>query len=168
MKTTSQNEVFIERVFNASVELVFEAWTNPAKLMQWYAPNPCTISFAKLDVKQGSEYLSCVHIPGGKECWCIGNYLKVEKNKQLVFTMAVANEKGERITAVEAGMDAQWPDETTLTVNFESLGHKTKITLLQTVNEELAKKTGAYPSWLIMFDQLESQLPINMQSDLTK
>ena len=50
-KLTRVNEVFIEESFNASVEKVFSAWTDPAKLMQWYAPEGCTISFKKIDIK---------------------------------------------------------------------------------------------------------------------
>jgi hypothetical protein len=45
-----------------------------------------------------------------------------------------------------------------LTLTFEDLGAKTKLTLHQTVSEELAKRTGAYPSWLSMFDRLDREL----------
>ena len=42
----------IERMFDAPRERVFDAWTQPELLMQWYAPRGCTIKLAKLP---GSE-----------------------------------------------------------------------------------------------------------------
>lgn len=154
-----KNEVLITRIINAPRELVYKAWTKPEHLMQWYAPTGCTIRFAILDIRKGGTYHSCITIPGGKECWCVGEYLEIIPNEKIVQTMAVGDEKGNRISAIDAGMDKDWPDETTLTVTFEDAPEgKTKITLHQTVNEDLAKRTGAHPSWLIMLDLLEELL----------
>ena len=78
--------------------------------------------------------------------------------ERLVFTMAVADEQGRLIEPTGAGMDPDWPRETVVTVTFSELDGKTRLTLHQTVSEALARKTGAYPSWLQMFDRLESEL----------
>ncbi len=51
----NNNEVFIEETFNASVEKVFSAWTDPEKLMKWYAPDGCTIYFKKIEIKTGDN-----------------------------------------------------------------------------------------------------------------
>ena len=40
-----EKELFITHLFNAPRELVFEAWTDPEKLIHWYAPDGCTIEF---------------------------------------------------------------------------------------------------------------------------
>jgi hypothetical protein len=40
------------------------------------------------------------------------------------------------------------------TVTFESFGQRTKMTIHQTVDEEKAKETGAYQSWIKMFNKL--------------
>ena len=52
----SNKEVLIEETFNASVERVFNAWTDPQKLMQWYAPDGCTIHFKELEIKTGGRF----------------------------------------------------------------------------------------------------------------
>ena len=51
-------------------------------------------------------------------------------------------------------MDPDWPLETVVTVTFVPKGSRTVLTLHQTVSESLAKRTGAHPSWLQMFDRL--------------
>lgn len=152
-------QVLITRVFNASREAVFKAWTDPASLSRWYAPVGCAVRFLKLDVRTGGSYHSCISNPAFGECWCTGIYQEVTAPHRLVFTAVMANEKGEEISAAKAGHDARWPQQTTVTVTFtEEPGGKTKVTLHQTVSESLAKHTGAYPSWLQMLDRLETDV----------
>ncbi len=152
------DEVLITRLFNAPREKVFEAWIKPEILVKWYAPKGCNIRFPEINVHEGGSFHSCITTPGGYECWCKGTYHEIVEAERLVFSMAVSDEYGNLITAVEAGMDPEWPNETTVTLTFEDVNGQTKLKLHQTVSESLAKRTGAYPSWLQMFDILESQL----------
>jgi len=155
----AEPQVFISRVFDAPPELVFRSWTDAVQLPLWFAPHGCSVSFRQLDIRSGGSFHSCIRTPDGYECWCIGEYREVVTNERIVFTMAVANAAGERMEPTAVGMDPNWPRETIVTVTFEEEGDKTKLTLRQTVNEALAKKTGAHPSWLQMLDRLAEQLP---------
>lgn len=158
----SKNEVFIEETFNASVERVFDAWTDPEKLMKWFAPNGCTVSFKKLEAKPGGVFHSCISNSDYGDCWCIGEYKEVIPNKKLVFSMNNADENGNLIDPKSIGMDKDWPGITLVTVTFEDSNGKTKLTLHQTVDMDLAKKTGAYPSWLQMLDNMQTLLDQNL------
>lgn len=155
---TVKDQIRITRIFDAPRELVFKAWTDPEQLLKWYAPTGCIITFPQIDVKEGGTFLSCIVTPDGKECWCKGTYREVVYPERIVHTMGVSDEDGNLISAEQAGMDPDWPEETTLTITFEELDGKTRLTLHQTVSETLAKRTGAYPSWLIMFDRLDALL----------
>lgn len=154
----SKNEVFIEELFDASVERVFDAWTDPEKMMKWFAPNGCTVSFKKLEAKPGGVFHSCISNSNYGDCWCIGEYKEVIPNKKLVFSMNNADENGNLIDPVSIGMDKDWPGITLVTVTFEDVNGKTKLTLHQTVDMDLAKKTGAYPSWLQMLENMQAFL----------
>ena len=157
METQTQ-QVNITRIFNAPVQAVFNAWTKVSALEKWYAPPGCTIKYKTFDFSKNGKFHSCVIIPDGKKCWCIGSFLEIIPSQKIVFTMAVANEKGELISSLEAGMDTKWPAETIVTITFTPQGNKTIMTLEQTVSESLAKRTGAYPSWLLMFNLLDELL----------
>jgi uncharacterized protein YndB with AHSA1/START domain len=154
----TDREVLITRVFDAPRDLVFQAWTDPEHLQRWYAPRGCTIRFAALDLRQGGTFHSCIHTPDGHDCWCKGTYLEVAAPERIVYTMAIADQHGNLLGPVEAGMDSDWPRETTVTVTFAEVGGQTKLTLHQTVSEELAKRTGAHPSWIEMMDRLAEDL----------
>ncbi|KIX20209.1 ATPase [Flavobacterium sp. 316] len=152
------DEVFIEETFNASIEKVFEAWTDPEKLMKWYAPDGCTIIFKKIEVENGGKYHSCISNPQYGDCWCIGEYKEVIPHSKIVFTMINADENGNPINPTEIGMDSNWPGRTLVTVTLTEENGKTKLQLRQTVSQELAKKTGAYPSWLQMLNNMQTLL----------
>ena len=157
----NNKEVFIEETFNASIERVFNAWTDPEKLMKWYAPDGCTIYFKKIEVKTGGQFHSCISNPQFGDCWCIGEYKEVLPNTRIVFTLINADENGDRINPADIGMDPHWPGETLVTVTLKEENGKTILQLRQTVAAELAKKTGAYPSWLQMLNNMQVMLHQN-------
>lgn len=152
------NEILISRRFEAPREVVFQAWSDPQALEQWYAPQGCTIRFLKLEFWKGGELHSCIRTPSGYECWCVGKYLDIQRPERIVFTMASATAEGKRAEPQQLGMDPEWPAETVVTVTFAEEGCGTRLTLHQTVSEALAKKTGAYPSWLQMLDRLAEEV----------
>lgn len=148
----------LTRTFNAPRDTVFAAWSNADALKQWYAPQGCTLSYAKVDFREGGTMHTCIQSPSGP-CWVIGKFLEVVKPSRIVFTSALSDENGGPAPSSAAvGKDPEWPLETVITVTFEAQGERTRMTLHQTAPEDVAKRTGAYPSWLSMFDRLEGLL----------
>jgi len=154
----TDREVLITRTFAAPRDLVFRAWTDKEQLLRWYAPTGCRIEFRSLESRVGGKFHSCIHIPDGSACWCIGEYLEVDPPSRLAFTMRMADEHGNAVSSAAAGKQSEWPEVTTVTVTFEEVSGQTKLTLHQTVSEELARRTGAYPGWLNMLDRLAGEL----------
>lgn len=148
----------IERTFDAPRELVFEAWTKPEYLLQWYAPHGCTFRLVELDARPGGKFHFCIHNPSFGDCWCIGVYREIARPERIVYTLATADSAGNEIDPVQAGHDPRWPRKTLVTVTFADVRGSTKLTLEQTVSEALAKHTGAHPSWLQMLDRLAALL----------
>lgn len=157
---TAAKDVRITRVFDAPRDLVFRAWVDPVHLLRWYAPDGCLLTACSLDVRPGGSYHTCIRTPDGTECWCKGVYQEVVRPERLVFTMHLSDATGAFVEPAQTHLASfpDWPREMTVTVTFEDLSGKTKLTLHQTVQEELARRTGAYPSWLQMFDRLAGEL----------
>lgn len=160
-KHINKNEVFIEETFNVSAEKVFSAWTDPEKLVKWYAPDGCTIRFNKIEIKTGGQFHSCISNPQFGDCWCIGEYKEVTPNTKIIFTLINADEKGNPMNPAEIGMSPDWPGETLVTVTFTEENGTTRLQLRQTVAQELAKETGAYPSWLQMLNHMKTLLSLS-------
>lgn len=148
-------QVEITYTFNYPRSLVFNAWTNAAYLKEWFAPHGCSIEFKKLDIVEGGSFHSCISNPEFGDCWCIGVYKEIKPPEKIVYTLINADENGSPIDPVSIGMDAEWPGETLVTVSFSETDGRTTVKLKQTVSETVAKKTGAYPSWIQMLERLE-------------
>ena len=152
--------VVIERVFAAPRELVFEAWTRPEYLLQWFAPHGCTLQFTRIDVRPGGGFHSCIQTPSFGDCWCVGAYREIVRPERIVFTMATADGAGNEIDPVKAGHDPRWPRETLVSVTLADVRGATRLRLEQNVLESLAKQTGAHPGWLQMLDRLAEQIAV--------
>src|SRR5688572_6492678 len=159
VKESRSEEVLITRIFNASREDVFKAWTSVDALARWFAPNECTIEFKKFEFRNGGKFHHCIHNPHVHDCWCIGTFREIIEPEKIIYNIAISDKDGNPAQPSDMGMDPDWPAETTVTVIFEDIDGRTKLTLKQAVDTELAKRTGAYPSWLQMLDRLEEQLP---------
>jgi uncharacterized protein YndB with AHSA1/START domain len=155
---STKKELLISHLFDAPRELVFKAWTDPGQLVQWYAPDGCSIEFKSIDVRENGSFHSCIHDPVHGDCWIKGVYKEVVFPEKLVFSMELSNEAGTDVGSLEAGKPEDWPEEILTTVSFSSIGNQTKLTLHQTVAEEIAKQTGAYQSWIKMFNRLNGLL----------
>jgi len=65
-ESRANRELRITKTLNAPVELVWEAWTNPAYIVDWWAPAGFTTSVHKMNVAVGEEWLLTLHGPDGK------------------------------------------------------------------------------------------------------
>jgi uncharacterized protein YndB with AHSA1/START domain len=64
---TSDRELLITRKLNAPVELVWEAWTNPEHIANWWGPNGFTTTISKMDMQHGGEWNLVMHGPDGTD-----------------------------------------------------------------------------------------------------
>ncbi len=58
MKTEpKKHDLVITRLFDAPVELVWKAWTEPEFVMQWWGPNYFTCPSAAIDFREGGTFV---------------------------------------------------------------------------------------------------------------
>jgi len=111
------------------------------------------------DFREGGEFRYRIREPDGSGCLCSALFTEVVAPERIVYTMGFSDEQGRFVTARSVGADPDWPDRTTVTVTFVEQNGRTTMTLHQTVPESVAKRTGAYPSWVEMLERLAEQLP---------
>lgn len=82
------NTVTITREFGADPELVWEAWTNPEILDQWWAPKPWMSKTKYMDFKVGGRRFYAMVSPEGQEHWSVQEYTSI--NPKTHFRMLSA------------------------------------------------------------------------------
>lgn len=154
-----KRQVLIERTFAASRDEVYQAWLDAERLERWFAPADCRFEVLKMDARTGGTFHWVVRDPKHGDCYTCGEFLDIAPGERIVFSWSNADEKGNPSKLAALSKDGEWPDLMTVTVSFADDGKGgTRLSLAQTVLESLAKKTGAYPSWLSMLDKLEREL----------
>lgn len=128
-KPASGGDLVMTRVFDAPRELVFRAWTDPQLAMRWWGPIPFTSPVCRMDPRVGGKYLLCMRSPDGKDFWSTGVYKEVKPPERLVMTDSFSDEKGNIVPASHYGMKGEFPLERIVSVTFEDMGGKTKMTI---------------------------------------
>ena len=79
-KEIAKDSVFIETTIHASVEKVWEAWTEPGVIMKWFGSDPKgEVLSAKLDVRPGGRFEVAFKDSDQTEHTCNGIYNEIEK-----------------------------------------------------------------------------------------
>jgi uncharacterized protein YndB with AHSA1/START domain len=79
--------LILKRRLKASPEDVYAAWTDPAKLKQWFRPGSGPVlPGTELDVREGGHYTIAVRGEDGEEHRVSGSYREVVPGRKLVFT----------------------------------------------------------------------------------
>src|SRR5262249_9119289 len=76
------------RTFDAPARFVFEAWTKPELLKQWWVPKSIgmTLASCEADVRAGGTYRFVFGLEGSKTMAFFGKYLEVIPHARLVWT----------------------------------------------------------------------------------
>jgi uncharacterized protein YndB with AHSA1/START domain len=156
MASTENNKeaLVITRIFDAPRELAWKAWTEPEQAMQWWGPKNFTAPVIKINLRRGGKYLSCMRGPDGKDYWSTGVYREIVPMERIVLTDSFADEKGNTVPASAYGMPGDWPLELLVTVTFENLGGKTKMTLRHEGVPAGALREQCAAGWNQSFDKL--------------
>lgn len=88
MENQSNPQARVTRRMSASPETVFDAWVNPERIRQWFAPGMGEMVRVETEAKVGGRF-SFVQRRGGEEIDHTGEYVVVERPGHLAFTWGV-------------------------------------------------------------------------------
>lgn len=91
--------VFITREFNASQDLVWDAFTKAELLDQWTAPAPMTAKTKYMNFEVGGKRFYAMVSPDGKEMWSLQKYTSIspKTNFKMYNSFADENENPEPV-----------------------------------------------------------------------
>ena len=154
----------ISRVFDAPRDLVWQCFTDPERMKEWWRPKGCTVVASNMDFRVGGTYLGAMRDPGGNIMWGKFVYREITPPTKLVWAHSFSNEAG---GITRHPLSATWPLELLTTVTLEEQPDgKTKVTLvwspLNASPEELQTFDAARDSmrggWGGTFERLDAYL----------
>ncbi len=81
----NSNELRLTRVYDAPLLAVWEAWTVPEEIAQWWGPRGFTLTTHSRDLRVGGHWHYTMHGPDGTDYENTTQYLEVEPQARLVY-----------------------------------------------------------------------------------
>lgn len=108
----------LERIFAATPQQLFDAWTKADQLVRWWGPEGCTTPHCDLDIRQGGAWITTMRHNDGSENTVSGVYRLIDPPRRLVFTWAWHN-------------DGARGHESEVALDFEPVDGGTRMVLVQ-------------------------------------
>lgn len=160
----SGQEFVISRVFDVRRERVWQAFTEPEHLKEWWPPQTFTMIAMNMDFRAGGAFHCGMKSHEGYKMWAKFTYREIAPPERIVFVNAFANEAGE---LKRHPIIPTWPMETVTAIALEEEdGGKTKITVHWWPHNatDIERKTfdmshiGMKAIWGSTFDRLAAHL----------
>jgi uncharacterized protein YndB with AHSA1/START domain len=141
----------LSRLIHARRETVFRAWGTADHVKRWFAPDPCSVPEATVDMRVGGPFEVCMLLPSGEKHRVRGTFVEVTPERRLVIDMRITDGAG-------AQLFTAWTE-----VDFTDDLCGTRLDVVQsyTVDNPLVAArmiAGSQAGWRTTLDQLEKEV----------
>jgi uncharacterized protein YndB with AHSA1/START domain len=141
----------LSRIFRASREKVFMAWSSAEHVKNWFCPNAFTIPEAKVDMREGGPFEVRMSGPGGMDFWTRGSFAEVSRFDRLVLDLHAEDAGGNRLFRAYTEVD------------FADVEGGTRMDVVQSYtfadpSQAAAMVAGAPQGWSETLDKLEAEV----------
>lgn len=142
-KTLRDDELLIQREFDAPLALVFRLWESPDHMIRWWGPEQFTTTYIDWQLQPGRPW-SATMVSRAYGVSNMGGVIQeVEKNKRIVFTFAWDKDTG-------------FDMDTVVTVTFAEANGKTLQTFHQTPFSSVAQRDSHVGGWNSLFNKQQT------------
>ena len=126
-ETEHKDTFFINRTFDAPLNLMFEMFADPKHCSQWLPPTGFAMKYIKADIKTGGNSFYCMTGPGDMKMYGKATYQEIRKPDRIVYTQYFCDEN-EKTT--RHPMSPTWPEAMLTTISLVAEGEdKTRVTV---------------------------------------
>lgn len=151
-ESTANREIVVTRLFDAPRDLVFQMWTDPKHIVQWWGPKGFTSTIYEMDVKPGGVWRFVMHGPDGVDYQNKVVYLEIVRPERIVYSHVSGPQFQMTVTLSEDG------DKTMLTAQmlFESASLRDRVVKEFGAVEGLKQTLGRLQEYLEKMEALDS------------
>ena len=153
----------ISRSYDAPRSKVWQAWTEPSRLKQWWGPRGFKVHTAKVDLRPGGTFLYGMTAPDGSEMWGKFVYREIKAPEKLVFIVSFSDPQG---GVTRHPLSPDWPEYILSTVTFAESAGKTRVSISWIPHEASDDERRVFEEgrasmtqgWTGTLDQLETYI----------
>ncbi len=129
---TQKQSFSVDRVYDAPVDAVWNAWTDPERVKEWWGPDGFTSPLCRMDFREGGATLVSMSAPGFGEIYNTWTYTNIVPQSRIEFVMRFSDSEGNNMDPSALGMPPGVPSEVPHVVTFENLGEgRTRLTVTE-------------------------------------
>jgi uncharacterized protein YndB with AHSA1/START domain len=147
---SKSNEIKIIRVYDAPVEAVWDAWTDPEQVARWWGPRGFTLTTHSKDLRPGGHWTYTMHGPDGTDYPNSTFYHEVEEHKKLVYDHGANDDRPPlfRVTALFAETNGKTTLDMTMALATPEAAEETR---------KFIKAAGGNSTWDRLAEYLEKE-----------
>jgi uncharacterized protein YndB with AHSA1/START domain len=107
----------VRRTIRATPQRLFDAWTQPDRLVQWWGPAGVACLGAQIDLQPGGRYRIGNRLPDGHTLWFVGVFERITPPRELIYSWSIEGAPARAI-----------PER--VTVRFEARGAATDVIVI--------------------------------------
>lgn len=138
----------LNRTLDAPRDLIFEVWSHPKHIVNWWGPNDFKLPFCEMDFRIGGAYRFCMRSPEGEDHWVAGVYREIDEPRKIAFTWIREDTAGRALC------------DTLVTIELEDLGGRTKFTLTQSGFDSVSYRDEHIDGWSQCLDRMAAYVSI--------
>jgi uncharacterized protein YndB with AHSA1/START domain len=144
------NELKLSRVYDAPVKAVWDAWTDPKQVAQWWGPRGFTLTTHSKDLRPGGIWHYTMHGPDGVDYPNKTHYHEVEKYSRLVYDHGGNDERKPlfRVTVLFSESKGKTKMDMTMTLPTPEAAEETR---------KFIKRAGGDSTWDRLAEYLEKE-----------
>jgi uncharacterized protein YndB with AHSA1/START domain len=134
------NVISITRVYDAPLQAVWEAWTNPAEVALWWGPRGFTLTTHAHDLRTGGHWHYTMHGPDGTDYENTTQYIEVLPGKRMIYDHGGHKDRPPlfRVTALFTERDGRTQLDMSMALATPEIVEQTRIFI---------KKVGGDATW---------------------
>lgn len=145
------NELKISRLYDAPLQVVWDAWTDPEQVAEWWGPRGFTLTTHSKDLRPGGTWIYTMHGPDGTDYPNTAYYHEVRERELLVYDHGASEGK---------------PPLFRVSVTFEASGNQTAMEMTMTLptpeaaeeTRKLVKRANGESTWDRLAEYLEKDV----------
>ena len=145
---SKSNEIQISRIYDAPVAVVWDAWTDPEQVAQWWGPRGFTLTTHSKDLRPGGHWAYTMHGPDGVDYPNKTLYFEVEEHAKLVYDHGGNDDRPPmfRVTVTFAEVEGKTHMDMTMSLPTPEAAEEAR---------KFIKKAGGNATWDRLAEYLE-------------
>lgn len=120
-KAEGKYDLSVTRVFDATVERLWAAWTLSEEVKKWWAPAGFTIPVVDMDFRENGRSVVCMRSPDNPDLCMTWTYRKIVLNESIEFVVGWSDRQGEPVDPRTMGLPPDIPTEVPHLITFKDL-----------------------------------------------